>query len=345
MKNILAIVGLSFSVGLCSCEDKLLPVPEPKDTPVNNFELLWQDFHDYYGLFEVKKINWDSVYTVYRPQVHEGMSEAEFYAVVTNMLAVLNDAHITLYPTTPDLPRWSIDLTEGISKQEDYRFDVVKENYLRSYQQEHEAIEWGWLSDSIGYIHVDHFMMKLSDVDEAMHRIVPVFKKAKGIVIDIRDAPGGQDPVGQQLAGYFTNEQYLYMRTRKRSGPNPADFTDWTHWYVTPLGAGELGNKPVVLLTTRFTASAAETFTLAMRELPQVVQAGDTTAGAFSDNPNRQLYNGWIFSLSVGDFRDARGISYEGKGLPPALLWKNKPEEVKAGKDVSLEKAVQYLTQ
>jgi carboxyl-terminal processing protease len=345
MKNIFLIIGILFGLALCSCEDSLVNEPSLKKDPVSNFELLWQDFHDYYGLFEVKKIDWDSVYAVYRPQVHEGMAEEQFYTVTTSMLAILNDAHITLFPTNPALPRWSVDLENGISHQEDYSFDVVKENYLQSHNQAGQVFDWGWLSDSIGYIHVDHFMVKIADVDDAMKDIAPALKKAKGIVLDIRDAPGGQDPVGQQLAGYFASEKYLYMKTRKRSGPNLTDFTDWTSWWVEPLGGGELRGKPVVLLTTRFTGSGAETFSLAMLELPQVVQAGDTTAGAFSDNPSRQLYNGWIFSLSVGDFRDASGRSHEGKGLAPQLLWENKAEDVKAGKDEALEKAIQHLAE
>ncbi len=342
MKNIIILLGLCLGVSLCACEDKLVPEPAQKNNPVSNFELLWQDFHDYYGLFAIKKIDWDSVYTVYRPQIRENMSEAEFYGVVTNMLSILNDAHVTLYPTTPELPRWSVDLEGGISQQEDFEFEVVKDHYLQNHQ-ELGAFDWGWLPDNVGYIHVDHFMIKLKEVDEAMNQIAATFKDARGIVIDIRDTPGGQDPAGQQLAGYFAKEEYLYMRSRKRSGPDPTNFTDWTDWYVRPLGSGALRTKPIILLTTRFTGSGAETFSLAMRELPQVVQAGDTTAGAFSDNPSRQLYNGWIFSLSVGDFRDADGASHEGTGLPPTLLWENKPEDVKAGKDLALEQAVQHL--
>jgi len=41
---------------------------------------------------------------------------------------------------------------------------------------------------------------------------------------------------------------------------------------------------PVILLTTRYTASAAEIFTLAMRELPQVVTLGEPTSGGLSED-------------------------------------------------------------
>ena len=42
-----------------------------------------------------------------------------------------------------------------------------------------------------------------------------------------------------------------------------------------------------------------------MDELEHVTLLGDTTAGSYSDNPTTEMHNGWMFSLSVGDFRAA----------------------------------------
>jgi C-terminal processing protease CtpA/Prc len=75
--------------------------------------------------------------------------------------------------------------------------------------------------------------------------------------------------------------------------------------------------KPVYLLTSEFTCSAAETFTMMMRTLPNVNQVGQRTQGIFSDGLAKLLPNGWIFSLSNEIYRDAWGISYETHGLPP----------------------------
>jgi C-terminal processing protease CtpA/Prc len=99
----------------------------------------------------------------------------------------------------------------------------------------------------------------------------------------------------------------------------------------------------VVLLTNRTTQSAGETFTLAMRQITSVTQVGDTTYGIFSDNPQRELPNGWIFTVSTGDFRAADGRNYEGIGLAPQVLVQNRKAEVEAGQDKALEKAIGLL--
>jgi C-terminal processing protease CtpA/Prc len=132
------------------------------------------------------------------------------------------------------------------------------------------------------------------------------------------------------------------MTTRFRNGPGHADFTAPFEWYVAPEGKTRY-TGPVVLLTNRTTQSAGETFTLAMRQITSVTQVGDSTYGIFSDNPQRELPNGWIFTVSTGDFRAADGRNYEGIGLAPQVLVQNRRAEVEAGQDKALEKAIGLL--
>jgi hypothetical protein len=49
-----------------ACNDLTLG-PEPKNHPETNFELLWKEYDQMYGLFEVKGIDWRAIYTQYRP--------------------------------------------------------------------------------------------------------------------------------------------------------------------------------------------------------------------------------------------------------------------------------------
>src|SRR6185312_943777 len=76
---------------------------------------------------------------------------------------------------------------------------------------------------------------------------------------------------------------------------------------------------PVYLLTSDVTLSAAEVFGLYMRALPNVVQVGETTRGAFSDMIEKPLPNGWLLDISAEVYRDPDGRSYEAHGLPPKL--------------------------
>ena len=73
----IVFVVLGLSCSLYSCE-KLFIKPDKENTPINNFELLWKDFDENYSFFEYKKINWDSLYNVYRPLVHNEMKSRDF---------------------------------------------------------------------------------------------------------------------------------------------------------------------------------------------------------------------------------------------------------------------------
>ena len=71
-----------------------------------------------------------------------------------------------------------------------------------------------------------------------------------------------------------------------------------------------------------------------------LTQIGDTTAGGFSDVIARELSNGWLYFVAVGDFRNAEGNSEEGKGIAPDIYAVNTKEEIDSGKDKVLELAI-----
>ena len=61
---------------------------------------------------------------------------------------------------------------------------------------------------------------------------------------------------------------------RKRNGPGHADLRDWRDVFVESPGP-HVYDRPTVVLTSGGTFSAAETFTLAMREQPHVTVVGE----------------------------------------------------------------------
>lgn len=326
-----------------SCE-RILSGEEIANTPVNNFEKLWSDFDAHYGLFEVKNIDWDSMYQVYSPQVSETTTDEDFYDLIVDMLTPLNDKHITLYPAShPSLPRWSVDLNgEGAFVHDNYDFDVIEENYLEEWHELSYPLGYGKLTADIGYIRIREFPGGLGDVKKQMDKILSELEDTDGIVLDMRENGGGFDPTAQYIAGRFAKERHLYMTVKKRNGPARDEFTEPVEWYVEPTGDFQY-TKPVVLLTSYATISAGETFSLAMLELDNVIHVGETTAGAFSDAIAKELYNGWLVTLSVGDYRASDGKSYEGIGLAPAVAVSNQKEDVLAGKDEALEKAMEQV--
>jgi hypothetical protein len=330
--NILLVLLILFS---SACEKVIFDLSY-SNKPVDNFESMWTEFDQLYGLFKVRNLDWDSVYQVYHPQVNNNMDDSELYEVLVSMLTLLNDSHVGLLPTNSNLPQFQGGIGGRIDTIRDFNLDLVRENYL-PFPIETDPFTYGFVNDSIGYLYVA-WEPEEKSIHKEMPTIVDHFRDAKGIIIDIRSNTGGEDRGGQAFASYFTDQTRLYMTTSIKNGPGPDDFTPLQEWYITPQDKHLL--QPLVLLTNRATVSAAETLTLAMRSLPQLTMLGDTTTGAFSNAVNRELPNGWLYSMSIGDWRAADGTSYEGKGIPPTVVIQNKATELRSGQDKVLEAAI-----
>jgi C-terminal processing protease CtpA/Prc len=268
------------------------------------------------------------------------MSNRQLYDVLSRMITPLDDIHAFLQPTSDGLPRYeSSEFFRNNKVQQDFSIDVVKKNYLPSLITVDENLHYGKLDGNIGYLHFGEFGMPVNFYKQKMPEIMLALKDAKAIIVDIRDHSGGDDQVSRYLAGWFANEKALFMTTRKRNGPGRNNFTAPDSWYVDKQGDYQY-TRPVVLLTTRWTASAGETFTWAMNTQLQVTQMGDTTAGGFTDVISRELPNGWLYFVGVGDYRNASGKSEEGIGVAPKIYIINTKNDIDAGRDKVLEQAI-----
>jgi carboxyl-terminal processing protease len=331
---IIAFIGF-----MSSCEETLIG-PAVISDPSSNFEEMWKSYDQYYGLFEVKDVDWQSTYDTYAPLINDQTTDEELKDIFHEMIDPLNDNH-TFIITSENEPRIESGIFDTLKVQTDFSLDLIPA-YVSDFTHYGAAIDYGTLEGNIGYIHLGDFIPSRKYFEEAINHILGVLKDTDGLVIDIRDNAGGSDAAAQYVAGRFASETKLYMTVRKKSGPGPNDFTQAIPWHVDPTG-GTRFTKPVVVLTSRWTQSAGETFMLAMQELSNVTQLGDYTSGAFSDNIARELPNGWFCFMSIGDYRAADGESYEGIGVKPDVLLVNSKADIQSGKDIELEKAMEIL--
>jgi len=338
--NFLSICLLFAIITFTSCEE-IMVGEVIENTPEKNFQSMWDKFDSHYGLFLVKNIDWNAVHASHLPLAKLAKTDLELFNVLTSAVSILNDQHVNIITTNSSLADYNSGHNGHFQTQEDFLLKVVKDNYLTEYHEENDFLVYGKLPEDIGYIYISHYGYNISDYKKSMDKALIALASTKKIIFDIRDHTGGKDNVSKYIAGRFATSKKLFMTSKKRNGPAHNDFEAMLHWYVEPEGESQY-TKPVILLTTSHSISAAETFTFAMRENDNVTHMGETTAGAFSDLIMYQLPNSWICTVSVGDYRGSDGKSYEGIGITPHVYSKNLKADVLAGVDKTLEMAINY---
>lgn len=335
------LIGLFFLLsGLLSCEEIFLGENE-SNTPGNNFDLLWKDFDSHYALFEVKGINWKNLHSIFRPMISDNTSEQELWTIITAMLNHLNDGHTTLENTSKN---WFFESGDSLNVLAEHEFSVelIINKYVSDFSSTSEkALSYGHVNNmNVGYI----YMASMSGLyPERIDDIVSELRGSDAIILDIRNNGGGTDTYAHRIAGAFADAEHFIYTVQTRNGPNHNDFDAKKMFYSRPAGKIQY-TKPVVVLTDRYTVSAAEIFMFNMRSFKHVTQIGDTTAGDFSDISNLKfLPNGWIYRFSHQLYLTPEGKSLDGIGFAPDLYIKNTKEDMERGQDKVLERAVQYL--
>ena len=178
-------------------------------------------------------------------------------------------------------------------------------------------IFWG-VNDGVGYLAIltmggfdPEDGESLAPMDAALDEAMAAFAGARAVIVDVSNNRGGYDLVSRRIAGRFADRPRLAWAKRAWNSGEPAQPVE-----VRPVDRPRyLG--PVALLTSDITVSAGESFTLAMRALPNVTHIGTRTRGALSDQFPVTLPNGWRFAMPAEVYTDPEGRNLEGVGIAP----------------------------
>lgn len=324
------------------------------DTTV--FDIFWETYHEHYPFFALRHVDWDAVRATYRPRAARASSPAALFGVLRAMIEPLHDAHTFLGSVDDTTLRYggfrpdpdSIG-TAGRARVNELIASAYLETPLRSWAN--GAIADGMLMDSIAYLRISRFSRYVSKggyratldtLEAALDAIFADTHAWRGLVIDVRINGGGSDPLGLAIAARLATAPYLaYAKVARSDLDDPREMTERQPSVVTPsTRPGWRG--PVVELTSRYSVSAAETFTQAlMGRRPAIERIGENTQGVFSDVLVRRLPNGWRFGLPNELFLDANGKSFDVTGVPPTIAMPTFTKaDLEAGRDPGLDRAI-----
>ena len=285
------LVYLVSFVLLTSCVD----AEERQNSPTGNFEALWQILDEHYCFFDYKQheygLDWNEVYHKYKVRVDDKMNEYQLFEVLCNMLSELRDGHVNL--------TYSMDYGRYWAWQEAYPknfSDTLERRYLGTDYKIASGLRYRILDDNIGYIRYESFQQPIGEGN--LDDVLAYLALCRGLIIDIRNNGGGDLTTAELLAARFVHEKTLVGYMQHKTGTGHSDFSDMEPQYLEP-SRNIRWHKGVCVLTNRSVFSAANTFAVMMRALPNVKIVGDHTGGGSGMPMSNSLPNGWSVRYSA----------------------------------------------
>ncbi len=329
------ILLITFS----ACEEVFIQ-EEAENTPLGNFGFMWNTIDEKYSFFEYKNINWDSIYTEYRPRVEQVKNDTGLFTVLAEMLNELKDGHTNLRSPFNRSRYWGWML----NYPPNFDWHLVERNYLGNDYWMSGPL-YNQVIDSVGYIYYGSFASKITPGN--LDSVISRFSGLKGIIIDIRDNGGGSSGNGNLMVSRFVKEKTLVSYEKYKLGPGHDDFSAPVPNYIEPGGPIQFTEKPVVILTNRHSYSAANDFPLKMIALDHVTLIGDKTGGGGGTPIYFDLPNGWSFRFS-SNIRlavEAAGLADRNveHGIPPDIPVDIDPVDQANGIDTIIERALGFI--
>jgi carboxyl-terminal processing protease len=185
-----------------------------------------------------------------------------------------------------------------------------------------ESVKWTTLGD-VGYIKLSQFNENVSvQVERALKELAS--QRVKGVILDLRNDPGGLLSEAVNVADLFLPEGRLVVYTRSRNGETQKYFAR-----RKPVVPDEL---PVIVLINKGSASASEIVAGALQDYKRAVILGEKSFGKASVQNIIPLEDGSALKLTVAHYYTPLGRLIHNKGIVP---------DVQVAMDENQEEALQ----
>ena len=172
------------------------------------------------------------------------------------------------------------------------------------------------LAKKVIYIQISSITSQVSnDVAIALAK----YPHTRGIVLDLRDNPGGLLNVAVDVASQFLSEGTIVSYSRKNDSE-----------VVLESKNKNPDSAPMTVLISRATASAAEVIAGALQDRNRAVIIGEKSYGKGTVQEIIDLVGGSKLEITIGKYRTPNGRVIEQVGIAPDLLIPDEEEISKA---------------
>ena len=184
--------------------------------------------------------------------------------------------------------------------QELFELEIVRESLLNG-----DVVAYQ-LASKVVYIQISSISSQVaSDVAVALVK----FPHSKGIILDLRDNPGGLLNVAVDVASLFLTEGTIVSYARKNDSEVVLESTK-----------KKSDSAPMTVLINRSTASAAEVIAGALQDRNRAVILGEKSYGKGTVQEIIDLTGGSKLEITIGKYRTPSGKVIDQVGIAPDLL-------------------------
>ena len=185
--------------------------------------------------------------------------------------------------------------------------------------------------DGYGIIKINKFGEKTnSEWDKAVGQVLA--QKSKGLIVDVRNNPGGYLNSAVYLGSEFTNGTVVIQ-----------EGTDGVRKNYDSERTGKLIGLPVVVLVNEGSASASEILAGAIKVQAKGSLVGQKSFGKGTIQEVQDFENGAGLHVTIAKWLLPNGEWINGKGITPDYEVEMTTEDLKAEKDPQLDKALEVI--
>ena len=192
--------------------------------------------------------------------------------------------------------------------------------------------------ESLGYIRISRWGG--NDLAAKFDQVLEEFKACAGLIVDVRGNGGGSDQLADEVNGRLTDKPVVSSIDFWRE-PGTQQFHRTIGW-VQPRGPWSYQGRVAVLIDEGC-ASACEHFVSGIEAMKRVLLAGTPTNGAGGGPTAVTLCDGTHLYISRALGERANGVVFEGHDIPPHVFSTPSLEDLRQGRDATLNLAMEWL--
>lgn len=194
------------------------------------------------------------------------------------------------------------------------------------------VVESKMLDDDIAYLKLSEFNAQAASKLKAGLQSL-LAEEPRGLILDLRDNPGGFLNVSVEIGSQFVGEGSILVEKLK----------DGQHRDYPAQSGGLATDIPLVVLVNGGTASASEIVAGAIQDAGRGILIGEQTLGKGSVQLSHYLNDGSELRVTFARWFTPNGRAIHEEGLTPDIQVDMTDEDIEAGRDPQLQRAIEYL--